>query len=70
MFISQSPTIVQVGSTQFKIFKNFDERQPVIQMISSLIIQDPLTKQEVSFEVPSPGWDYETISKEDKRIYV
>lgn len=60
-FIKDSPTIVKVGRSQYKIYRDFDQSRAVIQMIAEMTIQDEETGEIQIFHTPTPGWKYEKI---------
>jgi hypothetical protein len=62
-FINNSPTVVKVGKNEYRIFRNFNKRDPVIQVISKILIVDDETGKQKTFQTPSPGWDFEKIIK-------
>lgn len=63
-FIKNSPTLVKIGNSQYKIYRDFNRSQPVIQMIAQLVINDEETGEQKVFHTPTPGWKYEKINKE------
>lgn len=60
-FIKNSPTSVKVGRNQYKIYRDFDQAMPVIQMIAEIVIQDEESGEKETFHTPTPGWKYEKI---------
>ena len=60
-FIKDSPTIVQVGRANYKIYRDFNQSQAVIQMIAQIVITDEETGEQETFHTPTPGWKYEKV---------
>ena len=60
-FIKDSPTIVKVGRNQYKIYRDFNPIQSVIQMIAFLEITDLDSGEKQTFQTPTPGWKFEKV---------
>lgn len=58
-FVKNSPTIVKVGNNKYKIYRDFNKSQAVIQVISKIVIFDEDSGERKIFETPTPGWKFE-----------